>query len=294
MDNNKKRNMNFLVIFILLIILNISMISASKPKDDINISVDFHSSSVIRTGNIFPASITIRNLNENATLDIKKVTILNDGKKMIKTENINKEIKSIKEDIRREKEIINYLKKPEFCESQELAKEQPEYQEYMEIISKIKNETFQKSFRLDIRDFDENPDIGEIINVSIDIEVKIGNEKYVVHKERGILFSEPLPKPPHNSPGWYVGDQHVHSNYGRHADEDDIDMLEDMVDAAKTSELDWLIFTDHSFTFSEATEWGQVMMLVLEIVLHPLSVYMDKKCLLVILGGVIHYGMDII
>jgi len=127
---NKKRGVKFVVmILVLAIFLNMSLISASKSNEDIDIFVEFHSSSVIRTGNIFPASITIRNLNENATLDIKKVTILNDGKKRIKTKNINKEIKSLKKDFKRAKEIINYLKKPEFCESPELIEEQLEYQE---------------------------------------------------------------------------------------------------------------------------------------------------------------------
>ncbi len=149
---------------------------------------------------------------------------------------------------------MDYLKKPEFCESPDLIKEQPEYLEYLDISSKIEDETIQKSFRLDIRDFDDHLEIGKLINVSIDVEFKIGNEKYVVSKERSILFSEPLPKPPHNSPGWYVGDQHVHSNYGIHFWEGNIDLLEDMVDAAEASQLDWVIFTDHSFALGE-TEW---------------------------------------
>jgi len=234
--------------------LNISTISASKPSEDIDIFVEFHSSSVIRTGNIFPASITIRNLNENLTLDIKKVTILNDGKKIIKAEDINKEIKSLKKILKREEEIRDYLQKPEFCEIPGLTEEQPEYQEYIKIISEIKNETFKKSFRLDIRDFDDTLEIGELINISIDIEFKIDGEKYVVRRERAVLFSESLPKPPHNSPGWYVGDQHVHSEFGSTLAETP-DPLDDMVDAAKASEMDWIIFTDHSVAFSEASEW---------------------------------------
>ena len=141
MKINKRKCTNFLIaILVLVIVLNISTISASKPSEDIDIFVEFHSSSVIRTGNIFPASITIRNLNENLTLDIKKVTILNDGKKIIKAEDINKEIKSLKKILKREEEIRDYLQKPEFCEIPGLTEEQPEYQEYIKIISEIKNE----------------------------------------------------------------------------------------------------------------------------------------------------------
>jgi len=260
-EHKKKEDSIFLlVVFIIITFFSITQfISASESNDNINISVEFHSSSVIRIGNIFPASITIRNLNENQTLDIKKVTIFNDDKKIIKTENVDKELRSIKNDLKRGEEIINYLRQPEFCKSPELIKKQPEYWEYLDIYSKVQNETFQKSFRLDIRDFDETPEVGEIINVSVDIEVKVDGEKYVVHRERGILFSEPLPKPPHNSPGWYVGDQHVHSAFGTTSFTwwpiETPDPLDDMVDAAKTSELDWIIFTDHSPAFDEESEW---------------------------------------
>ena len=126
---------------------------------------------------------TALDLNKDVYIEIKKIIILDDNKKVVKIKNIDKIIKSLKNLFKREKELRKYLQKPKFCESPQLIKEMPEFQEYMRTISEIKNETFRQSFELDIRDFDDNIKIGKIINVSIEIEIKIGNDNFIISRE---------------------------------------------------------------------------------------------------------------
>ena len=249
---NKLKEIKIIIWVLSILIISINMTTALDLNKDVYI--DFHSVSLIREGYTFPASITIRNLGESETLEIKKIIILDDNKKVVKIKNIDKIIKSLKNLFKREKELRKYLQKPKFCESPQLIKEMPEFQEYMRTISEIKNETFRQSFELDIRDFDDNIKIGKIINVSIEIEIKIGNDNFIISRENLINIASLLPTPSHNSPGWYVGDQHMHSEFGTTFAESP-DPLDEMVYAANVADLDWVIFTDHSPAFSQASEW---------------------------------------
>lgn len=70
-----------LIFTLVVIVLNTPFSLALKDSSEelCDIYIDFHSVAMIREGYSFPASVTIRNLNESETLSIKKVTILNYG-----------------------------------------------------------------------------------------------------------------------------------------------------------------------------------------------------------------------
>jgi len=273
----KKLNIKIFLILLglVLVFLNVLLISGQKPSNSLDLDdiyVEFHSVSEIRQGYIFPVTLIIRNLNEDEILNIKKLTVFDgEGEKVFKSKKIkkpkkvkkvNKNLKSLKKVLKREKELKNYLQSPEFCGSVSLVEAQPEYQEYIELSSKIKNETFKYYFDLDIRDFGEDFEVGDIVNILLDIGIKIGNENFIVSRENQIEIVPSLPVPstlPGSSFGWYKGDLHMHSGFGPVSfwgiNWENPDPLDQMVDAAKLKDLDWVIFTDHSVAFSKASEW---------------------------------------
>ncbi len=58
-------------------------------------------------------------------------------------------------------------------------------------------------------------------------------------------------------PDWYVGDQHIHSEYSCFGEPDHCDTpIEDNANAAKNSRFDWMIITDHGFMIPTCGGWN--------------------------------------
>lgn len=197
----------FLVMFIAIIVMQTNLSIAVEENEigliiqNINVSID--SPSAIRSGNEVVVRVIVKNLNSDIPIVLNYVNILNSKDEVIRTSNENKFIKPIEQEVAH-LDKLNNLRYSKSCT--------PETErEYYETAMKVKNNTFSKGFSLDIRDFDSNPKIGENITIPIRIKFSYNNENFIIDKFHTIPISEPLPAPPHNSPGWYKGDLHIHS-----------------------------------------------------------------------------------
>lgn len=257
-----KRKKGVKIIFILILfVLMFSVVSArfsffslKNSHEEINVTINFQTSSVIRTGSDFQAFVVIKNFNEDKPVIIDEIKILDENQNTIEIIKVDQRLKSIKNEVKQRERLLKFLQKPDSCDKMESIVQRVALIIFKKIDSEIEKETFQKTFALDINDFKENLGAGDIVPIEIDIKYKVGFKKYSSKKQSKVLFSEALPVPPHNSPGWYVGDQHMHSRFGRTFTEIP-DPLKEMTDESRIKGLNWVIFTDHSPAFSDASEW---------------------------------------
>lgn len=148
-----------------------------------NINVTIDGSSVLRSGDTFIIRPVIRNMNNDVDIDIKEIEFLNSENEIVNKFDINKRIKPIKEKTER-------LEK--FKSSLILINKE----EFEKLIEEIKNETFSKSFYLNIYDFDPSREIGKTITIPIHIKFSYDNKNFTINTSHSMLISEPLPKPP--------------------------------------------------------------------------------------------------
>lgn len=235
-----------LLFFVVLFIIQMSAnVLGQKDLNDIvlqNINISIDSPRVIRSGNEIIVRVIVKNLNGDTPIILNSVDILNSKDKIIRTSNENKFINPIKREVERLNKLNNLRYSKSCTPETEL--------EYYETAMEIRNNTFSKGFFLDIHNFDFDPKIGENITIPIRIKFSYDDKNFIIDKFHTIPISEPLPAPPHNSPGWYKGDQHMHTDLAWDGEVP----LSQMVSAAKTEDLDWVIFTDHVQTLS-SSEW---------------------------------------
>lgn len=241
--------------FIIILVLSISSAQAESVKEDItaiiqNINISIDGSSVLRSGSEFIVRIIIINKNEKENITLKKIDILKSNELKFQEVYVNKIINPIGEAIKDSKNLKDTVMKkgesyiPEFRSK------------YQGLVSKMQEGIFVKSFKLNIYDFKSRPEVGKTIMIPIVVEFNYNNKNFIINQSHTVLISEPLPAPSHNSPGWYKGDQHMHSEYSNSIyDWWSIPSISEMVDEATSEDLEWVIFTDHSPAFSEASEW---------------------------------------
>lgn len=210
---------------------------SSNPTID-NLIIKIHGPTVLRSGNNIIIRPVVINNNSDESVTIKQIRFLNSNKEIIKNSNINKMVNPIREKIKEAKELMS--EQDNILETN---------QRYQELVSSIQEGIFSESSIFDIHNFDSSPKIGDVVTIPIGIEIEYDGKTFTIKKEHSILISEPLPNPPHNSPGWYKGDQHVHDNWSENPIEPDIPPISDMVSAAQQVGLEWVIFTDHSDSF---------------------------------------------
>ncbi len=247
----KKNRIVFCIFVVCILFLTINLVEAKIEEDIINnIIIDVDSPSVIRVGNEFPLILRIINMNEDSydsDLIVKDIKILNSKNKEIKNSNINKIPKSVKKEISDLNKIKQQIQKnPQMCKEKE-------FEEKMKKTTSILSEReFKESYILDIQNFYYYRLIGETIFIPIKVKINYVGKNFIIDTNHSILISEPLPSPSHNSPGWYRGDQHVHSNYSNNLADLVLhggwcDTIPNQVSAAKSLGYDWLLFTEHSF-----------------------------------------------
>ena len=235
----------FIGFLCVILLMSLTIVSAEKNMDEVvqNLVIEVDGTDVLRSGDEIIVRTIVKNLNNDTQIILDSIDILNSKNKLIKASNENKLIKPIKQDVTRLNELnsLRYNK----LSTLEIEKE------YYEKAIKIKNETFSKGFLLNIHDFDSNPQIGENVTIPIKLRFNYEGKDYVVEKIHTILVSEPLPSPPHNSPGWYAGNNHVHSKWSI----DSSTPISEMVVEAKAENLEWVIFTDHS-DYMDSSDWS--------------------------------------
>lgn len=240
-------------ILIILVFVILSSLSSAHGSQviggDENISVAFSLPSVIRNGANETVALVhvINNNKDNVSIILKKVSILREDGAVTYNLEPNKNLDSTVDLFERAgdlKEEMEDYSSPEGIE------------EYEQLSLKLINNTFSHVFYLDLQEFDSSITVGDIIEISARLEFEVNGGMKNITEERDLLISERLPSPLHNSPGWYAGDQHVHSNYGWHLWEPFIDPLGQMVSSGIGAGLDWIIFTDHSFAL-DISDWTQ-------------------------------------
>lgn len=245
---------------LITILLTLQMVMANEIE---NISININSPSVIRLGYDSMARITLINMNDDSNIILNKISILSSNR-TIKEKEFNKIIPSLKNEILRLRELEKQHE--ELCESLDL------WGEHRDLSLKIKKETFSTSFDLNLHDFEFSSEDKRVITILFKFEFTYNNQRYYITKQHSTILSEPLPKAndlvltknslradpqsemfakgalPNKPLYWYAGDQHVHSRYGETAYETPDPLLE-MVNASIAQDLDWVIFTDHSYAF---------------------------------------------
>lgn len=246
MEQKNKKNKSVLIGILIIVILIFPFIDAQTPEflnKKINLEID--SPLVIREGNSTNLIIRLMNLDEqkDSELTIKEVNIFNENKELIISSKYSKKIKTMKEEIDYLQQESNNLEKGKTIKDKS---------KFNDAVKNIKEKGFKQTFKINLYNFKSILIPGDIINISIIIKIVYDEEEYFLNKNHEILISEPLPSPPHNSPGWYAGDQHVHSEYSSNMLDiinhfGFLDSIPEMVQAAKNRNYNWVIFTEHSF-----------------------------------------------
>src|SRR3989344_5031997 len=256
-----KINLIYLITLVIIFTGSINSLAEARQEDSedltqrINVEVD--SPSIIRNGNETIFIIRIQNLDENnnSELIVRDIKIFDSNKKIIKISDSNKEVYSMKKEL---DYIEKQIKKGKYGEE--------DTPELKEAIFGIKDKEFKERFVLNLNDFKSPLEIGDKIDIFLKIKITYERKNYILERNHTILISPLLPSPSHNSPGWYKGDQHVHSSYS----DNWVDYLpiighngwcnsiSDQVDTAKSLDYDWVIFTEHSFADDADTsaEWN--------------------------------------
>jgi len=240
------------ILLCLLFLFFFSTFVSSSSYEE-KIEVDFHSLDTIRNlDSPIPASVVVKNMNYNKNVKIKEIRIL-EGDEIILSEEINEKIKPLQKYIKRRDKLLKYLQEPQTCKNSKSFKNKYYLRKYERIVKKIEKETLDENFMLDMIDFGAR----DVVNISVEIDVKVAGKKYTLTRLNSIRVIPRLPIPPHNSPGWYAGDLHIHSDFGEtyFGILDPADSLDEMTAAAISQDLDWVIFTDHSVGFETADEW---------------------------------------
>jgi len=227
---------NFLLILIFLILL-VPLTYAQNSEEEISfLNITLDGSSALRSGDIFIIKPTITNLGKD-NASIEKIKIISPKKEKIREFTINKNILPVKEQIDR----LDSLKLSSLENKLELKR----------LRNEVRFKSFSKAFYLNINDFSDSLNVGDIVIIPLELKIYYNHKKYIVEINHTILISEPLPTPPHNSPGWYVGDQHMHTDIAY----DGSVPLSEMIDESISEGLDWVIFTDHS-NYLDSEEWN--------------------------------------
>lgn len=272
------RRKNLIFIILIFIMFLPSIVNANEIE---NISIKLDGTPIIRFGNEALVRITVINMNDITNVTLEKLNILNSNQDIVKTEEINRVLKPMKNELIRLEELESQLE--ETCNATDIL------QEYQNLSFQIKNETFSKSYILDINDFNPQSKTGDEIFIIMNLEFMVGYEKYIISRNYSTTISEPLPKAdipvteiremnfvegkeeavslgekalnieneqsksglPFKPSNWYAGDQHLHTDRAY----DGSVPMSDMVVAAKSANLDWVIFTDHSQTIGGESGW---------------------------------------
>jgi len=166
-----------------------------KEKDIRNINVDIDSPSVIRQGSNITLILRIINVNKKTDIFIKNIKFLDSNKKVVENFEINTTFNPIGKEINSMNKMFSRMtKSPIFYYFYMFTY----YKNFEKIANKMSSNSFQQSFREDLRKFSDSWVVGKNVIVFIEIEVNYDNKNYVVKEEHSILISGPLPSPPHD------------------------------------------------------------------------------------------------
>ena len=142
--------------------------------------VDIDSPHVIRTGNEFILITRIKNMNEgDNNVTVENIKILDSENRIIREVNPEREIEPIKEEIDYIKEKLN--------PNNPLQEQRIDNDEIQRINLKLNENVFKEKFILYIHDFDHSPEIGDTINIPLNIP-KIGRRRFSRKTLRNYLF----------------------------------------------------------------------------------------------------------
>ncbi len=267
-----KVDRNYFIFYLFVIVLfSLYFVSAHQLEVERGVVIDEYS--VIRdNSNQFKIFVGYINL-ENSTIKLKRISFYDlNNPIFIKSEIFNRAFPPSYYLFAKEQELKDKLTLPENKNDKRLLKE------YNKLILTINKSIFFKEFTFNTNEFSLIPEIdGDHIRLRVRVELEKNGKTEIIEEEKDILISEPLPLPQNSltqistqnitnyspfingsnfvddpsqgNPGWFVGDQHVHSRYGTHLFELFLSFssLNTMTSSAISADLDWLLFTDHSF-----------------------------------------------
>ncbi len=236
-----------------LLLMQPNFISAIENTGSIDVNVESMPSleiklsgpNVIRSGDTAFIKIKIFDSNSDENIVLNSIKVFDEEHKPIISEKSSFTFYGIKEEADRFQELREEIMP---IANKDITKINPTLvNEMQNLYNQIKSKILIEHFNLNVNQFDSNLD-GEI-NFLFSFEFVKNGEKEIVTQEFVVEKKPPLPSvATRHSPGWYAGDNHVHSEHScfgwpisPHSDA----TIEENANASKQEGFDWIIITDH-------------------------------------------------
>jgi len=247
---NKKLILIFFVFVSFLVQISTVYAIPDTGSIDVNVEsmpslkVELSGPNVIRNGDTASIKIKIFNYDSDENITLNSIKIFDEKNNLVISEKLSFSVYGIKEeDINRlleiQEEIIPIANKDIMKVNSTLINEM------QSLNNQIKSKTFVENFNLNVSQFNSNFD--NETNFLFSFEFIKGGTKETVTQKFVIEKKPPLPSlMTRHSPGWFAGDQHVHSE---HSCIDSDATIEENADGAKQIGLDW---RNHIFYYTMA------------------------------------------
>src|SRR3989344_843988 len=160
------RGINFVIIVIIFLIVFVPFVRAGifdflMPSDPVleNLIVEIHGPTVLRSGDSIEIRPLILNNNTENSVRVKSIKFLNSNEEIVENSNVDKILSPIKNEIDEINNLVSTQNNFEF------------EQRYKELETSIQEGILSEGFIFNVQDFDSSLEVGEVIPISIEIEI---------------------------------------------------------------------------------------------------------------------------